>query len=192
MATQKQKQKQKLKVAIIGSSRYEEIDDAHKKIAYDIGRAIADSGCILLTGGGKGISEFTAKGAIENGGLCIGISPADNYKNHADVFKNPTIIFDALIFTGFGHKGRNVILIRSCDAVIALDGGVGTLNELTIALDEGKDIGILNGSGLMLNYFLDFYSKISNQLKFNGSVILRDDPEELIKALVELSLRRKS
>ncbi|MDO8659909.1 MAG: LOG family protein [Candidatus Parcubacteria bacterium] len=182
--------KLKLKVAIIGSSRYDEIDDVHKKIAYDAGKAIADSGCILLTGGGKGVSEFAANGAIENGGLCIGISPADNYKNHVDVFKNPALIFDALIFTGFGYKGRNVVLVRSCDAVIALNGGVGTLNELTIALDEGKDIGILSNSGLTINHFLDFYNKISNQRKFNGSVIVRDKPEELIKAFIELSLKR--
>ncbi|OGZ67912.1 MAG: hypothetical protein A3D35_03105 [Candidatus Staskawiczbacteria bacterium RIFCSPHIGHO2_02_FULL_34_9] len=186
------KQKSKIKVAVIGSSRYDEIDDVHRKIAYDIGRAIADSECILLTGGGKGVSEFVANGAIENGGLCIGISPADSYKNHVDVFKNPAHVFDALIFTGFGHKGRNVVLIRSCDIVIALDGGVGTLNELTIALDEGKDIGILSGSGLILNYFLDFYNKISNQRKFNGSVIVKDKPKELIKALIELHLEDRN
>jgi uncharacterized protein (TIGR00725 family) len=183
-------QKLKLKLAVIGSSRYNEIDDTQKKIAYDTGKAIADSGCILLTGGGKGISEFSANGAIENGGFCIGISPADNYKNHIDVFKNPALIFDALIFTGFGHKGRNVILIRSCDAVIALNGGVGTLNELTIALDEGKDIGILKSSGLTITHFLDFYNKISGQRKFGGSVIIKDKPEELVKALIELSLGR--
>src|SRR3989344_1227728 len=186
------KQKLKLKVAIIGSSRYEEIDDKYKKISYEAGKAIADSGCILLTGGGAGVSEFTARGAIENGGLCIGISPADNYKNHVDVFKNPTTIFDALIFTGFGHKGRNVVLIRSCDVVVALNGGVGTLNELTIALDEGKDIGILSGSGLTLTYFLDFYNKINNQRKFNGAVIVKDKPKELIKALIELSLEDRN
>jgi len=184
------KQKTKLKVAIIGSSRYEEIDDTNKKIAYNVGKAISDSGCILLTGGGKGISEFAANGATENGGLCIGISPADNYKNHIAIFKNPSIVFDALIFTGFGHKGRNVILMRSCDAVIALDGGVGTLNELTIALDEGKDIGILNSSGLTITHFLDFYNKISGQRKFGGSVVIKDKTEELIKALIELSLKR--
>lgn len=181
---------QKLKIVIIGSSKYEEIDNIHKDMAYNAGKAIADSGCVLLTGGGKGISEFAANGAIENGGLCIGISPADNYKNHVSVFNNPSDIFDALIFTGFGHKGRNVVLIRSCDAVIALDGGVGTLNELTIALDEGKDIGILNGSNLTITSFLDFYNKISDQRKFSGSVIVKDNSEELVKALLELSLGR--
>lgn len=188
MATKKQKLK--LKVAIIGSSRYEEINNTYKKLAYDTGKAIADRGCILLTGGGKGVSEFAASGAIENGGLCIGISPADNYKNHVNLFKNPTLIFDALIFTGFGYKGRNVVLIRSCDAVIALDGGVGTLNELTIALDEGKDIGILSNAGLTINHFLDFYNKISGQRKFGGSLVIKDKPEELMKVLIELSLER--
>ena len=45
--------KQKLKIAIIGSSKYKEIDDERKNMAYNSGRAIAESGCILLTGGGK-------------------------------------------------------------------------------------------------------------------------------------------
>jgi len=184
--------KQKLKVGIIGSSRYNEIDDSNQKRAYNTGKAIADNGCILLTGGCKGISEFAVNGANENSGLCIGISPADNYKNHVDTYKNPTSIFDALIFTGFGYKGRNVIFIRSCDAVIAFDGGIGTLNELTIALDEGKDIGILSNSGLTINYFLDFYNKISNHRKYNGSVIIKDEPEELIKEFIKLSLKRKN
>jgi len=46
--------KQKLKIAVIGSSRYGEINNIYKKIAYDTGKAIANNGCILLTGGGKG------------------------------------------------------------------------------------------------------------------------------------------
>lgn len=179
--------KQKLKIAVIGSSRYDEIDDVHKKIAYDIGKVVADNECILLTGGGKGVSEFAVNGAKDNYGFCIGISPADNYKNHVDLFKNPVDSFDALIFTGFGHKGRNVVLIRSCDAVIALDGGIGTLNELTIALDEGKDVGILKNPGLTISYFLDFYNKISNQRKFSGTIVIKDRPEELIRALIESS-----
>src|SRR3989338_7105947 len=142
--------KQKLKIAVIGSSRYGEINNIYKKIAYDTGKAIANN-----------------------------------------VFKNPTYTFDTLIFTGFGHKGRNVVLVRSSDAVIALNGGVGTLNELTIALDEGKDIGILSNSGLTINHFLDFYNKISEQSKFLGSLIVKDKPEELVKALIKLSSKRK-
>ena len=181
------KPKPRIKVAVIGSSRYSEIDEEQKKIAYNIGKAIANSGCVLITGGGKGSSEFAAEGAKENKGFCIGISPADNYENHINIFKNPSLIFDALIYTGFGYKGRNVVLIRSCDAVIALSGGVGTLNELTIALDEGKNIGILKNSGLVSDIFLDFYNKISNQRKFKGSIVIKDSPEELVREIIKIS-----
>ena len=79
------------------------------------------------------------------------------------------------------------MLIRSCDAVIALSGGVGTLNELTIALDEGKNIGILKNSGLVSDIFLDFYNKISNQRKFKGSIVIKDSPEELVREIIKIS-----
>src|SRR3989344_3251139 len=86
---------------------------------------------------------------------------------------------------------NNIYKKIGSDAVIALNGGVGTLNELTIALDEGKDIGILSNSGLTINHFLDFYNKISEQRKFLGSLIVKDKPEELVKALIKLSSKRK-
>ncbi len=52
-----------------------------------------------------------------------------------------------IIFTGFGYKGRNVINVRCADIVLILGGATGTLNEFTIAYDEGKIIGVLEGSG---------------------------------------------
>ena len=54
---------------------------------------------------------------------------------------------DVVIYTGFGYKGRNVVNIRSSDIVVILRGSIGTLNEFTIAYDEGKIIGILEGTG---------------------------------------------
>ena len=54
---------------------------------------------------------------------------------------------DVIVYTGFGYKGRNVINIRSSDIVLFFGGATGTLNEFTIAYDEGKIIGVLEGSG---------------------------------------------
>ena len=51
------------------------------------------------------------------------------------------------MFTGFGYKGRNVVLVRSVDIVLVVAGGMGTLNEFTIAVDEGKVVGVLTGTG---------------------------------------------
>lgn len=52
-----------------------------------------------------------------------------------------------VIYTGFGFKGRNVMNIRSSDIVIIFGGSIGTLHEFTIAYDEGKIIGVLEGTG---------------------------------------------
>ncbi|MFN2531187.1 MAG: hypothetical protein ABR555_07815, partial [Pyrinomonadaceae bacterium] len=54
---------------------------------------------------------------------------------------------DTVVFTGFGLKGRNVVLVRSCDIVIFIAGAMGSLNEFTIAHDEGKVMGCLTGTG---------------------------------------------
>ena len=83
-------------------------------------------------------------GAKEVGGITVGVSPAINLKEHINNYNYPyhPDIFDSLIFTGSGYKGRNVTLVRSCDAVISVMGMIGTLNELTIASDEKKIIGL--------------------------------------------------
>jgi uncharacterized protein (TIGR00725 family) len=52
-----------------------------------------------------------------------------------------------LVYTGFGLKGRNVVLVRSCDVVLVVRGSMGALNEFTIAHDEGRVVGCLTGTG---------------------------------------------
>jgi uncharacterized protein (TIGR00725 family) len=114
-----------LQIAVIGS---------HRKIkqyegpAAHTGRLVAKHGHVLLTGACAGLPGIASKAALEKGGLSIGVAPGDKRLKNNQVSIN----------TGFGFKGRNVILIRSADLVLCLPGGLGTLNELTIALDEGK------------------------------------------------------
>lgn len=80
------------------------------------------------------------------GGTAIGISPAVNLAEHIEKYRFPTEWFDVIIFTGFGRRGRNVVFVRSCDALILVSGRLGTLNEFTIACDEEKIVGVLQGS----------------------------------------------
>jgi uncharacterized protein (TIGR00725 family) len=81
------------------------------------------------------------------GAFHIGISPASNQQEHVDHYKLPLDACDAIVYTGFGLKGRNVVLVRSCDIVLFIAGAMGSLNEFTIAHDEGKVIGCLAGTG---------------------------------------------
>lgn len=94
------------------------------EIAYEVGKNIAESGNILICGGTGGVMEAACKGAYEAGGLTIGILPGKLKEESNKWVKIP-------IVTGMG-MARNIIIIRSADVVIAIDGEYGTLMELAI------------------------------------------------------------
>lgn len=86
-----------------------------------------------------------------------------------------------LVFTGFGLKGRNVTFIRTCDGVIAISGRIGTLNEFTIAYDEGKTIGVLKGTGGITDCIEEIIGKSE---KKGGKVIFRSEPHNLVEEVI--------
>ncbi len=139
------------KVGVMGASANDGLTglDAQRagELAASLGRAIAAAGCFLITGATTGLPALVAKSFREQGGLAVGISPAENHAEHLGRYGLPDDGADVMIYTGFGYKGRNVINIHSSDIVIILGGATGTLNEFTIAYDEGKVIGVLAGSG---------------------------------------------
>lgn len=152
--------------------------------AKDVGKVIAKSGCILITGGSTGPPYEAVKAAKEHGGFTVGVSPAMNLEEHTEKYKCPTEHFDLLIFTGFEKKGRNVIAVRSCDALIFISGGTGTLNEFTIAYDEGKVCGILLESGGISSIMKELEEKYLSGRKKSGKVIYDSDPDKLVEAVI--------
>src|SRR3954466_12927227 len=129
----------------MGSSEAPAADVA--ETARALGEAIARSDSLVLTGATTGIIHLVGSTARDAGALHIGISPGENKREHVETFKLPTDACDAIIYTGFGLKGRNVVLVRSSDVVIFIAGSIGSLNEFTIAYDEGKIIGCLIDTG---------------------------------------------
>jgi uncharacterized protein (TIGR00725 family) len=107
--------------------------------AAEVGRHIAEAGAVLITGGTGGVMEAASKGAREAGGFSIGFLPQADL-SHA----NPYL--DVALPTGMGTM-RNLLTARCCDALIMVGGGVGTLNELTIAYDVGTPVVAVRGSG---------------------------------------------
>ncbi|HDN59118.1 MAG TPA: TIGR00725 family protein [Candidatus Marinimicrobia bacterium] len=101
-------------------------------VAYKVGKEIALAGAILICGGKSGVMEAACKGSIEHGGIAIGILP-DEEKSEA----NPYVTIP--IATGMG-AGRNIIIARTCDCAIAIDGSYGTLSEIAHALSLGKPV----------------------------------------------------
>ncbi len=110
-------------VAVIGGYP---CSPAEANLAEIAGRELARRGAILICGGEGGVMESACKGARSAGGLTIGILPTDN-RQSANSF------VDVPIVTGLG-VARNLIVVRSAQAVIAVGGGYGTLSEISFAL----------------------------------------------------------
>jgi uncharacterized protein (TIGR00725 family) len=116
-------------IAIIGGS---EISPETAAQAREVGREVARRGAVLLCGGLGGVMLAAAQGAQEAGGVSLGILP-DGDRRRA----NPYLTYS--IATNLGHA-RNMLIAHSADALIAVDGGYGTVSEAAIALKLGKPV----------------------------------------------------
>jgi len=105
---------------------------ATARTAERVGAAIARAGALLFCGGRGGVMEASARGAVRAGGQVIGVLPGFERR---DANRWVTIP----IVTGM-DQARNVVLVRSCDAVIAVGGSYGTLSEIALALKLGVPI----------------------------------------------------
>src|SRR2546427_610984 len=173
----------KIKVGIMGSAEKDSPAELREKAAA-LGRAIAASDVILLTGATTGLVHAAGQAAHDAGALHIGISPAPDQREHIERFHLPIAACDAIIYTGFGLKGRNVVLVRSCDVVVFIAGSVGSLNEFTIAYDEGKVIGCLSGTGGVADELKRLVERFQKPTK--ARICYDDDPGSLIYACLAM------
>ncbi len=156
--------------------------------AKELGREIARQGAILVTGATTGFPLWSAMGAKEAGGISIGISPAASEREHVEVFKLPLDYLDFVVYTGFGYPGRDILLTRSADAVVCGCGRVGTIHEFTVAFEDGKPIGILEG-----DWETDEELKmiIEKGHRPNVKIAVGDDPKKLVADLIALIKKDK-
>ncbi len=116
-----------MQIAVIGR---EECSDEEYEAAETVGYLIASNRETLCCGGLGGVMEAACKGAKEGGGLTVGILPGTGGGNP---------YLDVVIRTNLGHA-RNVVLVQSADAVIAIGGGYGTLSEIAVALKTNTPV----------------------------------------------------
>ena len=170
-------------IGVMGASENDALSETEKvrlkDLAEKLGGAIAKHDCILISGATTGLPDLISRSARRHGGLALGISPAANRREHIDRYKMPPDAADVIIYTGFGLKGRNVINVRSADIVIIFGGATGTLNEFTIAYDEGKVIGVVEGSGGIADHIKEIISFCKKPTQ--GVVVYDADPERLIE-----------
>lgn len=153
------------------------------KLAFEVGREIAKSGHILLTGATIGLPYHAAMGAKDELGLSIGFSPADSYAEHVRSYRLPTDAFDFINYTGMDYVGRDVHLVRSSEAVITVGGRMGSLHEFSTAIESKKICGVLLGSGGLA----DFIPVLVDRLPTPGkrSIIYDTSPKRLVKRVIE-------
>jgi len=154
-----------------------------------LGAEIVKSGAVLVNGATTGFPMWAAIGAKEAGGFIIGLSPASSEKEHIEVYKLPVDYMDIIIYTGFGYSGRNLLLTRAADAVIVGCGRWGTINEFTIALEDGKPIGVLDGSGGSTDVIKDIIAKSH---RGSGNIVYDSDPNKLVEKILELIKKEKT
>jgi uncharacterized protein (TIGR00725 family) len=155
-------------IGIIGSAR---CSPKVAELAEETGRELANRGAILICGGLGGVMEAACRGASQAGGRTIGILPGDD----------PTLAnryVDIPIVTGMG-EARNVIIIKSVQAVIAINGEFGTLSEIGHALRRGIPVIGLNTWSL------------SRDGKIVDAIIPAENAADAVeKALVQVRLRK--
>jgi len=127
-------------IAIIGGS---DCTPEEARLAEEVGRELARKDAILVCGGLGGVMEAACKGASAGGGLTIGILPGGSRQTANQYVKIP-------IATNLG-EARNVIVVKSAEAVIAIGGGYGTLSEIGHALRNGIPVVGLNTWSLSRN-----------------------------------------
>jgi len=163
-----------------------------RELAWAAGEAIAKNGQALLTGATTGLPNYAAEGYKNaQGPTSLGISPAASKIEHVYKYHLPIKAYDSILYTGLHYIGRDTLLINSCDAVLSIGGRLGTLHEFTIAMETNTPIGFLQGSGGISSEIMDILHAAGEEHSEN--VVFSDDPEELIKQLLELlNLKHKT
>ena len=127
-------------IAVIGGS---EPSREEARMAEEVGRELAKRGAIVVCGGLGGVMEAACRGAQSEGGLTIGILPGESRQAANSYVQFP-------IVTGMGYA-RNVAVVKSAQAVIAIGGSYGTLSEISHALQSSIPVIGLNTWALSKN-----------------------------------------
>lgn len=150
-------QKREKLIAVIGGS---EPSPEEAGLAEEVGRELARRGAILICGGLSGVMEAACRGAASEGGLTIGILPGDSPDDANSHVRIP-------IVSGIGYA-RNIAVVKSAHAVIAIGGSYGTLSEIAYA--RQSDIPVIG---------LNTWS-ISRNGQTDDSIIVAKDPAEAV------------
>jgi len=172
----------RLKIGVMGSASGAQTEDpVARQKAAELGREIARRGHVFINGACPGLPNDALLGAREQHGFTVGISPAFSEYEHVHEYLSPHD-HDLVIYTGLGFMERDIINIRSADGIVIVGGGIGTLNEFTIAYDEGRPIGIVTNSGGISNSIPHIVEELCRR-EIPPNIVFDDDPKILLDKL---------
>ncbi len=178
----------KIKIAVSGAAETGHCGEGALELAAEMGREVVRQGAILVSGATTGIPFWAAKGAKEEGGISIGLSPAGSEREHIEFYKLPLDYMDLIIYTGFGFSGRDIFMTRSCDAMLFGCGRVGTIHEFTVAFEDDKPMGVLKGPWFTDEIIQEIMEKGH---RISAKVIFDDDPKRLVSRIIEMVKKEK-
>lgn len=178
----------KIKICISGAAETGHCGVGALDKAKELGKEIARQGAVLVNGATTGFPLWAAMGAKEEGGICVGISPAASEREHVEVYKLPIDYMDLIIYTGFGYPGRDLLLTRAADAVVCGCGRIGTIHEFTVAFEDKKPIGIFEGPWEMGGELNEIMEKGHRE---NPKIVVSPDPKKLIEDLIVMIKKDK-
>jgi uncharacterized protein (TIGR00725 family) len=177
--------KLRYQICVSGAARGPSVDLA-KHLAAAVAEEIVRRGHLVMTGATRGLPYYAAVAAKKASGdniASIGFSPAASRLSHVKKYQLPLEAFDTVLYTGFEYTGRNLLLVRSCDAVVMVGGRIGTLNELTIAIEERKPIAVLLGSGGMTE---EVEHVLRAAKRARTGIIFGHEPAALVDDLIDI------
>lgn len=175
----------KYKICVSGAA--EDYSQEAASMAKKVGKEIAERGHVIVTGATRGIPHLAALAAKKADGASLGISPAASEAEHLGKYLLPgDRAFDYIIYTKAGYTGRNLLMVRSCDATIVISGRMGTLNEFTCAFEENEIVGVLENSGKIaseIRHIIEVANKGMRKTFFgHDPVLIVDEVIKRIKA----------
>jgi len=173
---------QPIKICVSGARETSHCGTGALDEAEKIGGIIASHGCVITSSAVNGFPMWAARGAKNAGGMVVGFSPAANLYEHENVYRLPSDYFDVIVYTGFGYAGCDLLLMRSSDAIIFGCGRIGTIHEFTVAFEERKPIGILEGSWDTVELLRDIMSRDIERPHDN--IVFDKDPNRLVEQLI--------
>ncbi len=171
----------KLQIGVMGSAQDLNYGEVLRDLALEIGREVARSGNIVVYGAEKdydSLSTQAARGAKEAGGTTVGVT----YGKGKDIWEKEGFT-DILIVTGLERGGgREFVLVNSCDAIIAISGGSGTLTEMAIAYQSNIPIVVMSNTGGWAEKLGGEYIDARNRVRAETA----STPKEAVAKVLEL------